>query len=214
MKPQLVLIVALASALAGAQTADYRVFLKGKPAGTVRSTFSSGKSGYIEDSKGALSQNGREVKVNTRTELDAKGNWKVKVMEAAANGKRIKATATPKGNGAHIVISGGPKTVSRDIPKRSNLTTTDATAKWFRGYTPKLGETAKYQRFDMQRMQWADVDYRYIGPKQVELQGKKRSGFAMERTENGVKSVIIVDSAGLPILLDSTDMRMERIYPK
>ena len=215
MKSKVVLLLAFSASLAAAQTADFKVFIKGKPAGTVRSTFSSGKAGYVEDSKGSLTQNGQSMKINTRTELSASGNWKLKLMEATANGRTIKATATPKGHGAHVVIEGGgAKPLSRDVPKKTKTTTADATAKWFRGYTPKPGESAKYQRFDMNAMNWTDVTYRYIGPKDVTLQGKTRSGFAIEREENGVKSILIIEQGGMPILYDSPDMRMERIYPK
>ncbi len=214
MKSNTVLLLVIASALAGAQTADYRVFLKGKPAGTVRSTFSSGKAGFIEDSKGSLTQNGQVMKINTRTELLPSGQWRSKIMEVTANGKTINATATPKGTGAHVVIKEGAKSVSREVPKRTKTTTIDATVKWFRGYTPKPGESAKVQRFDMNGMQWSDVTYRYIGPRNVTLQGKQRSGFAIEREESGVKSVLILEAGGVPILYDSPDMRMERIYPK
>jgi hypothetical protein len=214
MKARLVLLLLIAASASFAQTFDYRVFIKGKPAGTVKSTFKSGSFGFIENSVGELSQNGQTIKITTRTEVDAAGNWKKKTLEATANGRTAKAVATPKFDRAIVVIDADGKKMTREIAKATKTTTTDLTMKWFITHTPKVGESAKVQRFDLQRMRWSDVTYRYIGPKSVAIGGKHRAGFQLDRTEADKKTVVILDAKGVPILMDSPDMRMERIYGK
>jgi hypothetical protein len=212
MRNPLILVLLAAGAASQAQTFDYNVFIKGKPSGTVRTSFLSQKTGYVENSVGTLKQGGQALKLSTITELDASYNWRRKRMEMSANGRTAIAVAVPKGNGAHVTITAGGKTVERDIPKATKTTTIDASAAWFRSYTPKVGTAIKHQRFDLQKMAWADVVYRYVGPKQAKVGGTTRSGFGIEREEDGKKTMLIVDNKGIPILYDSTDMRMERSY--
>jgi hypothetical protein len=212
MRSVLVAGVIAATALAIADSADYKLIANGQQIGTVRTTMKSDRNGFLEESTANIKQHGRSVKIFTRTQLDRNGNWIRKGIEMGSGSDTIKAFAIPKGGGALVMMQRGGKKYQAEVPQASRTSTTDTTARWFLGYRPKPGEQATFQRFDMQRRQWSDVTVRYLGPKSLVIGGKSRAGFETERIEYGKKSKVIYDANGIPILLDSPDMRLERIY--
>ncbi|HSI71630.1 MAG TPA: hypothetical protein VK934_00515 [Fimbriimonas sp.] len=200
------------ASFASADSADYRLIVGGKQVGTVRTSLKFDKTGFFEESTAKVTQQGKTFSIFTKTQLDANGNWVRKGIEMGSGTDLIKAFAVPKGKSALVMMQRAGKKFQAEVPQASKLPTTDTTARWFLTYKPKPGEEAKFQRFDMQRRQWSDVSVRYVGPKTVTLGGKQVAGFEAERSEYGRKSSVIYDAKGMPILLDSPDMRLERIY--
>jgi hypothetical protein len=206
------LILVAFAAKAAADTVDYRLLAGGKQIGSIRTTLKVDRGGYFEESTAKITQGGKTVSIYTKTQLDSKGNWTRKGLELGSGATAIKAFAIPKGTSALVFMERGGKKYQAEVKQTSNLPTTDTTARWFISYKPKPGETVNFQRFDMQRRQWSDVTIRYVGVKTVTLEGKVHAGFETERTEYGKKSTVVLDSKGIPILLDSPEMRLERVY--
>ena len=208
-----VVLIALAP-LGSVQTTslDYDVMAQGKKVGTLKTITTYSPKGSSEKNLLHITQGGTTADLNTRTDNDSNGNWTLKTFEAKVKTQSAALTITPTASGAHVVgtINGEKKTM--DVPKSSKTTTTDQTYRWFRGYTPKVGESVTFQRFDPQSLRWADTTTKYVGPKSVTVGGKPRAGFDLERKEGARVIHIIVDSQSFPILVDLTNLRFERVY--
>jgi len=198
--------------IAGAQTYDFRILVKGREVGTMHEIVSESRASLSVHQVITLTANDRVTAVILDETDTPVGDWVETTMTLNRNGVSTTFTATPTVTGAHVVIGRNGKEVSKDYPRVSKLSPRNPTVDWFRIRIPKVGQTAAYQLFDIETLKWKDETLRYAGPASVRLGGKSRSGFRTVGVVGGVQRTSIVDKAAQILIYELGGSRIERVF--
>jgi hypothetical protein len=212
MKSLFVASLLIVSGASIAQTSSYRLTSHGQHIGTMQDTDVYTSTRHTDHSDFKILANGKEFSMVTEEVETAQGDWISKSMKVSGGGTTGSLVATPTATGAHIVMEGNGKHQTMEIPRISKMTTRNPTIAWFRVRMPKVGETVSYQRFDVQTQKWSEVTLKYVGPTSVQIGGKTRHGFAVQKIEGGKTESGVVDQSNELMKYDSGDMAVERVY--
>jgi methyl coenzyme M reductase gamma subunit len=75
---------------------------------------------------------------------------------------------------------------------------------------PKVGQRVEAFVFDLNTWTWDLAVTEYVGPTNVAIAGKTIKGFELRVEQGGKTNTVVVDAAGLPIVIDQGRVTMRR----
>lgn len=149
---------------------------------------------------------GASARVRQETVVDSTGRATRKINELV-NGKArrlVVAELSPKG--ANLTITEDGKMSQKFVPVSEKVPLENPSEFWFRPTVPKVGSKAVYYNFDMSELTWRLEETLYEGKGTREAGGKKFTGHLLTSR----RGKIVMDEEGLPILLESEGLRMQK----
>lgn len=150
------------------------------------------------------------VKVRSESTYRSDGSPIRKFQEALVIGQRYRrqVIASFGSNSVNVVTdtNGQRQTEQLSFPDGASLA--NESEFWFIREVPKVGQSVSSSHFNLDKMTWAKVSTKYIGPKSIKVNGKTVTAHLMQNTLGSV----YVDDKGLPIRLELPDTRMDRIW--
>lgn len=154
-------------------------------------------------------RDGRKVRVRLDRTYASSGA-PVRVYSETSSDKpryRKTATATFGAEGARVVIDENGNRTVKDVSLAGTAPRECAPEFWFLRDTPKVGASAKYYHFDIDKLEWRIVESTYIGPTTYLLAGSKVPAHRI-RTTTGEA---ILDQSGAPLRVEDSAAVMVRI---
>ncbi len=111
--------------------------------------------------------------------------------------------------GAIVTDLGGDRS-PRKVPLVSTGNRKNLAEFWFLRDQPKRGDRVEAFVFDLNTWTWDLSVTEFLGPATVEVAGKPRKGFELRVEQGGKASRVVVDEAGLPLLIDQGRVVMKR----
>lgn len=190
-------VLALASA-AHAQQAKFDVLVKGKKAGVATYAVSPfQRGGRLTRLRIVLADGSISESVSKSDATGTAVGSENSVRRGAASSKEA-VTYSPRGD-ATIVRDKGKGIV---VPFDRRGSRKDPSETWFRGVRPAPGTWAVFRALDPRKRVWEEVKVTYVG--------KRGGGNIVRQLRNGLTTVFTLDDAGIPLVIESGDLRMIR----
>jgi hypothetical protein len=119
------------------------------------------------------------------------------VRRGAANSKEV-VTYNARGD-ATIVRDKGKGAL---VPFDRRGSRKDPSETWFRAVRPTPGTWAVFRALEPRKRVWEEVRVTYVG--------RRGAGNVVRQQRNGLTTVFTLDDAGIPLVIESGDLRMIR----
>ena len=190
-------VLALAG-LAHAQEARFDVLVKGKKAGVATYKVSPYKgSGRLTRLRIVLADGSISESVSMSDGTGSAVGSENCVRRGASRSKEV-VTYDSRGD-ATIVRDKGKAVV---VPFDRRGSRKDPSETWFRGVRPAPGTWAIFRALDSRKRTWEEVRVTFVG--------KRGAGNVVRQQRNGLTTVFTLDDAGIPLVIESGDLRMIR----
>jgi hypothetical protein len=192
-----VVVLALA-AFAHAQEARFDVLVKGKKAGVATYRVSPYKgTGRLTRLRIVLADGSISESVSMSDATGAAVGSENSVRRGASSSKEV-VTYDARGDATIVRDKGKPVVVPFD--RRGSRK--DPSETWFRSVRPAPGTWAIFRAFDSRKRTWEEVRVTFVG--------KRGAGNVVRQQRKGLTTVFTLDEAGIPLVIESGDLRMIR----
>lgn len=189
--------------------AQMRVLSQGREIGTARLTqklLDGGGKQVVLIMDLAVAE--RKVTVRQISNYDEKGFARHKFQETIATPgpARTSVIATIMPDRASVVSEQGGTTRSVDVAFPGDGLRDDPSEFWFLRGRPQPGTKVERYRFDLTALAWKKTTVEYVGPRPVDIGGRRVAAHLVRTDEASV----YLDDAGLPLVLETKEFRLER----
>ncbi|RYG26070.1 hypothetical protein EON82_04770 [bacterium] len=191
-------VVLSLAGIAQAQQAKFDVLVKGKKAGVATYAVSPYKgSGRLTRLRIVLADGSISESVSKTDATGAAVGSENSVRRGATGSKEV---VTYDGRGDATIVRDKGKGVVVPFDRRGSRK--DPSETWFRSVKPKPGTWAVFRALDPRKRVWEEVKVSYVG--------KRGAGNVVRQQRGGLMTVFTLDDAGIPLVIESGDLRMVR----
>jgi hypothetical protein len=152
---------------------------------------------------------GGTVRVRSENTYGADMKAKRKFLESYPGaGKRRQVIVDFSSDGADVTLEADGSRQKRVVPYPKDAKLENVSEFWFIKNTPKPGDTFKWHSFNVETLAWELETVQYVGMKTVRVSGRDIRGYEVKAD----KYTAILDSKGLPFLIETPSLRMERVF--
>ena len=121
----------------------------------------------------------------------------------------MQATISAKGDVKLLANSQGRRRV-RNIAAPKGGSIKDPTEMWFVKIQPKAGATAQFFHFSVENLKWEQIKVTYKGKQSLKTHGQTLMAHYVEQLKDGKMQKMYFDDSGMPILIISGTVKLER----
>lgn len=185
-------------ATAPAQEARFDVLVKGKKAGVATYNVSPySRGGRATRLRIVLADGTASESLSMSDATGTAVGSENSVRHGSATSKEV-VTYGPRGDATIVRDKGKPVVVPFD--RRGSRK--DPSETWFRSVRPTPGTWAVFRALEPRKRTWEEVRVTFVG--------KRGGGNVVRQARNGRTTVFTLDDAGMPLVIESGDLRMIR----
>ncbi len=191
------------------------ISVRDHPAGYATLTQSLQKDGSKNvDLRIELTTANRTIKLDSQARYDPKGFPTRKFQETLGGGVNRQVVVTFGAGGATVVTLDSGKRTVKNVSLVSAAPWASLSEYWFIRDMPKPGQTEQTYQFNTDTLEWELVRTEYRGKKTLTFEGHSIPVYEVVTKRGDKVTTSLLDSKGLPVLVDQGDAKLTKIWPK
>lgn len=155
------------------------------------------------------------IRLASRSTYDAKGLPVRRYQQSIAPGGSVRqVVATFNAEGASVVLLEGDKRSVKTVSLAAIAPRANLAEFWFLRDPPAKAAVVESYLFNLDSLEWELSSSEYVGDREVVANGRTVKVHEVLLKQGAKRITALLDDGGLPVLIRSGDVKMERIWPK